>query len=248
MFLFFVVVILLALFLVFGKKIKKPYYFTCDLYQRNKIDFIRSFLFFVFAYLFVNITTVIKYVAEDISYCSGSIEDLSACVQLSWSSPIEAIVFIAIYLYFFSIYKSVLLDGNSQIVLEINRWKLLFNKELSGSLHLRDSFSLKKRDSIIIEMQSIVNSLKEFGGGQLTIETHIFDFQEKYKLIKFVSRIDKKPIYICRDMPKHLKLLYKMSMFRLMNTKKYRKRKKALHRVLKKQDLSNWFKIKFFVK
>ncbi|EKM33892.1 hypothetical protein VCHENC02_0713A, partial [Vibrio harveyi] len=30
MFLFFVVVILLALFLVFGKKIKKPYYFTCD--------------------------------------------------------------------------------------------------------------------------------------------------------------------------------------------------------------------------
>ncbi|WP_228027835.1 hypothetical protein, partial [Vibrio parahaemolyticus] len=31
-------------------------------------------------------------------------------------------------------------------------------------------------------------------------------------------------------------------------TKKYRKRKKALRRVLKKQELSNWFKLKFVVK
>ncbi|EIW7860198.1 hypothetical protein MH171_000091 [Vibrio parahaemolyticus] len=243
-----IALILLVFFLFFSKKVKRPYYFAYNLNQSNRRDFIKSILFFVVIYLFVNIATAINYLIGDISYCTGGIEGFSACVQLSWSSPMEAIIFIAIHLYFFSIYKSVLLDDDGQIVLEVNRWKLLFNSKISGSLHLRDSFSLKDRENMIYEMQGIVSSLTRLGGGQVVIKTHIFDFQEKYKLIKLVRNIDPQPMYNSRDMPWCLKVLYKISMFRLMNTKKYRKRKKALRRVLKKQELSNWFKLKFVVK
>ena len=239
-----VAIVLSVLIIVFVPRWKNPYlaHETASIAAKNRQDAVMLAFIFWGMYLIMNCVAVLHFIHADWDgNCFDSAEKPWKCVTHPWSSKGELVAYVLFGLACFSIPKSILMNKNSALIFNVNRWRLLFRGQLIGSIHLRNVFRKPSDEILVNELIAIVGEFERHGGGIMTIHTHIYDDKQRNELIERLSPMVHELTWQARTMPLCRVLFYRASI--LLITLKHWKRRKTIRKIVRKQNLKQWFKI-----